>query len=94
MPDNQTDQLIRAGLLKGCLGGIGLSIVFMVISGATYLLLAQTALSLNIRLFFGILAGPLLGTIGLLAIVFIRARRAQARMVITPKPRPEPEDND
>ena len=67
--------VVRTGLLKGCLGGLGLVVVFFVISGLTYLLLGTTQVPQNIILVLSILSGPLIGTFGLLVPLYLRARR-------------------
>jgi hypothetical protein len=65
---------VTTGLWKGCLGGIGLAIVFFIISGMTYLILSKTGLSSNVVLFIAIASGPIIGTFGLAAILWLRAR--------------------
>jgi len=67
--------VVRAGLWKGCLGGLGLVVVFFIISGLTYLLLGQTTLSPNVILVISIASGPLIGTFGILIPLYLRARR-------------------
>ena len=48
---------------KGCLAGLGLLVLFVVISGLIYLVLGAFALADNIRLLVSIASGPILGTI-------------------------------
>lgn len=67
--------VVRTGLLKGCLGGLGLVIIFFVIGGLTYLLLGTTTLSRNVILVLSILSGPVIGTFGLLLPLYLRASR-------------------
>ncbi len=66
--------IVTTGLWKGCLGGIGLAIVFFIISGLTYLILIQVGLPRNIVLFITVASGPIIGTLGLAAVLLIRAR--------------------
>lgn len=68
--------VVRTGLWKGCLGGIGLVIVFFIISGLTYLVLSQTQLSHGMALVLSIVSGPIIGTLGVLVPLYLRARRA------------------
>lgn len=68
--------VVRAGLVKGCLGGLAMVVVFFVISGLTYWLLSQTSLSREVVLVLAIASGPAIGTAGVLGPIYIRARRA------------------
>lgn len=74
--------VVRTGLWKGCLGGIGLVLVFFLVSGVTYFLLGFTSLSHNIVLLLSIASGPVIGTFGLLLPLYLRARR---QIQTTPK---------
>ena len=73
--NSDTSSVVRAGLLKGCLGGLGLVVVFFAISGLTYLLLVGTEISHNVVLVLSIVSGPAIGTFGLLLPLYLRARR-------------------
>lgn len=66
---------VTTALWKGCLAGIGLVAVFLAISGLAYLVLSQTGLPRNIILLVTIGSGPIIGTFGLCAILWVRARR-------------------
>ncbi len=68
--------VVRTGLWKGCLGGLGLVIVFFIISGLTYLLLSLARLSSGVILVVSIVSGPIIGTLGVLVPLYLRARRA------------------
>jgi hypothetical protein len=68
--------VVRTGLWKGCLGGLGLVIVFFIISGLTYLLLSQAGLSNGMTIVLSIASGPIIGTLGVLLPLYLRARRA------------------
>ncbi len=48
--------------------------VFLAISGLTYLILSQSGLPRNIILLVTIGSGPIIGTFGICAILWIRAR--------------------
>ncbi len=48
-------------LMKGCLGGVALAVVFLLIGGIMYLLLSRVHLPRNIVLLISIASGPLLG---------------------------------
>ncbi len=67
--------VVRTGLWKGCLGGLGLVIVFFIISGLTYLVLSQAGLSSGVTLVVSIVSGPIIGTLGVLLPIYLRARR-------------------
>lgn len=73
------NKVVATALWKGCLGGVGIALVFLIISGAAYLLLSQLALPQNLVLFVAILSGPLLGTIGLILFVWFRRPGSQPR---------------
>lgn len=75
--------VVRAALWKGCLGGLGLAVLFLVISGLTYLFLSQTSTPYNLVLLLSIASGPIIGTGGLLAILYFRALRAQRASAAT-----------
>ncbi len=81
MSPKTANDVIRVGLWKGCLGGLGMALVFLIISGLIYLILIQTGLNLNLVWFFAILSGPLIGTAGLL--VFVYRRAAKERSLVT-----------
>jgi hypothetical protein len=75
MSTDQTQRLIREGLAKGCLGGLGLTVVFLAISAAVYLLLIQSGLQLMLVLLLTILSGPVIGTGGLLLFLYRRSTK-------------------
>lgn len=56
-------QFVVPAVGKGCLAGLALLVLFVGISGLTYLILKPFGLSENTHLFFTVLSGPLLGTI-------------------------------
>ena len=69
---------VTTGLWKGCLGGVGLAILFFILSGLTYLILSRTGLPPNIVLFVTIASGPIIGTFGFAGVLL--GIRARARM--------------
>jgi hypothetical protein len=71
--------MVTTGLWKGCLGGIGLAVVFFIISLAVFLILSQTALPPNIILFITIASGPIIGTFGFAAAILLFRARAGNR---------------
>lgn len=66
--------VVRTALAKGCLGGLGMAIVYIILGGALYLMLAQTALPQSLVMIISIAGGPVIGTAGALAILYVRAR--------------------
>ena len=52
---------VTTGLLKGCLAGLGLVVVFFAISGLTYLVLNLIGLPHRMVLFLSIGSGPIVG---------------------------------
>lgn len=66
-------QAVSAGLGKGCLVGLGLAVLFLVIGGVLYLLLSLTGLAQNLTLLIAIAGGPILGTSAALIIFWQRA---------------------
>jgi hypothetical protein len=67
---------VTTGLWKGCLGGIGLAIVFFIISIVVLLTLSQTAMPPKIILFITIASGPIIGTFGFAAVLLWARTRA------------------
>ncbi|MBN1428180.1 MAG: hypothetical protein JXB07_07335 [Anaerolineae bacterium] len=72
---------VTTALWKGCLGGIGLAMVFFAISGITYLILTHTGLSYRMILFVTFASGPIIGTLGMSAILGTLALRAQTQAI-------------
>lgn len=70
---------VTTGLWKGCLGGIGLAIVFFIISVLTLLIVSQTDLPPGIVLFIAIASGPIIGTLGFAAVLLIVRVRARGQ---------------
>jgi hypothetical protein len=68
-----TQRLIREGLVKGCLGGLGLTVIFLAISAATFLLLDESGLQRTFVLIISIISGPVIGTGGLLLFLYRRS---------------------
>jgi hypothetical protein len=76
-PDYQAGMpVVAQSLGKGCLGGLGAAVVFLLSGGAVYLLLSVMGLPENIVLFIAIASGPIIGTVIVSAYVLTRARRA------------------
>ena len=50
------------GVLKGCLGGIALALVFLGISGGTYLIMSAVNAPSSVTLLISIGSGPIIGT--------------------------------
>jgi hypothetical protein len=76
-PDYQAGMpVVAQSLGKGCLGGLGAAVVFLLSGGAAYLLLSVMGLPENIVLFIAIASGPIIGTVIVSAYVLTRARRA------------------
>ena len=71
---------VATGLLKGCLAGIGLVLIFFAISGLTYLTLNLTGMAHRLVLFLSIGSGPIVGTLGICIVLWLNALRAQAEM--------------
>ena len=72
--------IFTAALWKGCLGGIGLVLVFFAISGIAYLILSLAGLPQRTILFVSVGSGPIIGTLGFSTILLVRALRAQTEM--------------
>jgi hypothetical protein len=76
-PDYQAGlPLVAQSMGKGCLGGVGAAVVFLLSGGAVYLILSVLGLPENIVLFLAIASGPIIGTVIVAAYVLSRARRA------------------
>ncbi|MBN1310423.1 MAG: hypothetical protein JXB30_03315 [Anaerolineae bacterium] len=71
---------VATGLLKGCLAGLGLALIFFAISGLTYLTLNLTGMPNRLVLFIAIGSGPIVGTLGICVVLWLRALRIQAKM--------------
>ncbi|HEC23318.1 MAG TPA: hypothetical protein ENI95_10425 [Chloroflexi bacterium] len=67
--------LVAGALGRGCLGGLGLALLFLVISGLMYLLLPLTGLPQNVVLLLAVASGPVIGTAIALTVFLIRASR-------------------
>lgn len=70
-------------LWKGCLGGVGLTAVFLGISAFTYFVMGFIDAPRNIVLLVSIASGPIIGTILLIIFAFWLASRQK------PGPRPK-----
>jgi fructose-specific phosphotransferase system IIC component len=70
--------VVAQSLGKGCLGGLGAALIFLLVGGAVYLVLSVIGLPENIVLFLAIAGGPIIGTVIVAAIVLWYARRALA----------------
>jgi hypothetical protein len=68
---------LTPALAKGCLAGLGLVVLFAAIGGLAYLLLTVAGLPQNIVLLIAIASGPILGTVGLLVVVWQRTINQQ-----------------
>ena len=77
--DSDAKGLVATALWKGCLGGLGLGVVFLLISGLTYLALSGMRLGHNILLLLTIASGPVLGTSILLAVLLLHSTRRHRR---------------
>jgi hypothetical protein len=73
-------QVVTNSLGKGCLAGLGLAAIFVVISGVVYLLLSSFDLPRNLLLLFSIASGPIVGNVIVVFIFVIRSRRIQSQM--------------
>lgn len=58
---------------KGCLAGFGLVVIFFVISGLAYLAISQFDLPQNLVLLVTVASGPIIGTLGTLAVLLLRS---------------------
>ena len=80
MSNEPSPQLVTSrGLGIGCLAGFGLALAFIAISGLAYVVLGFLELSQNIRLFFSVLSGPVIGTILALLIWIAYSNRLRER---------------
>jgi hypothetical protein len=77
--DPSPEVLATRGLGIGCLAGFGLAITFIAISGLAYMVLGFLGLSQNIRLFFAVLSGPVIGTVLALLIWIAYSNRLRER---------------
>jgi uncharacterized membrane protein len=68
-PEPDTGRILGQTLGKGCLAGIGVALAFFLIGALVYGLLSLFGVSENMRLFFAIASGPIIGT----AILFVVA---------------------
>lgn len=62
MTDEGLQRLIREGLLKGCIGGLVLVVVFLAVSGLFYVILTMFGFDFELKLFVSTLSGPVVGT--------------------------------
>jgi len=74
-------RLVAEGMGKGCLAGIALAVLFFALSGVLFLLLGITGLQQNIRLLLTFAGGPILGTIGVVVVLLIRARQTMKGVI-------------
>lgn len=70
-------EIVRTALWRGCLGGIGMALLFLLISAITYVALNDSGLTYNLVLLLTIASGPVIGTCGVLGVLYLRATRAQ-----------------
>jgi fructose-specific phosphotransferase system IIC component len=70
--------VVAQSLGKGCLGGLGAAVVYLLAGGAVYLVLSILGLPENIVLFLAIASGPIIGTVIVAAYVLLRAKRTTA----------------
>ncbi|MGF1507006.1 MAG: hypothetical protein GYB64_00805 [Chloroflexi bacterium] len=84
--------VVAVGLGKGCLAGLGLAVLFLVVSALTYALLGLFDLPVNIRLLLTFLSGPVLGTVGVIIVLYMRSLANQQNF--DPKPLPDDETAD
>jgi hypothetical protein len=61
-------------LVRGCLGGIGLAVVFLLISGTTYLALSALSAPRNLLILFTIASGPVIGSVAVLLVLLRRLK--------------------
>ena len=73
MDSESTQRLIRQGLIKGCLGGVALTLVFFIISVINYAVLSRSGLQFLLVLFISVLSGPVIGTSVLLILLYNRS---------------------
>lgn len=85
-------QVVTNSLGKGCLAGLGLAAIFVVISGAVYLLLSSLDLPRNLLLLFSIASGPIVGNVIIVFIFVIRSRRIQSQTAKKPFDETTPRD--
>jgi hypothetical protein len=76
--------VVSAGLGKGCLAGLGLALLFFLISGGVYLALGAFSLERNIRLLFTFLSGPVIGTVLVVVVLYVQSLANQKNF--DPKP--------
>ncbi len=67
--DPQAAGLVGSALGKGCLAGVGVALLFFVLSLLVYLLIGPFGLPPNVRLLITFASGPILGT-GVVLVVF------------------------
>jgi hypothetical protein len=70
---------VGSALGKGCLAGLGLAVLFALISLMVYLLSGPFGLDQNVRLLLTFASGPVLGTILALAVFWLITRRMRQR---------------
>lgn len=75
--DNSSIDAATAILLRGCLGGVGLAVVFLVISGVTFLVLSAVTAPRNLMILFSVASGPVIGSGAALLLVLRRLSREQ-----------------
>ncbi len=76
------------GVLKGCLGGIVLALVFLGISGAMYFLMSVTNAPRSLTLLISIGSGPIVGTF-LLTLYALRLTSKMRQSLQQPAPNDE-----
>lgn len=83
-------QMVINSLGKGCLAGLGLALVFIVISGTVYLILSSFDLPRNLLLLFSIASGPIIGNLIAITIFVIRSRQIKKNSFDEPTSRDTP----
>lgn len=78
-PDPRAAGLVGVALGKGCLVGIGIALLFAVISLLVYVLLGPLGLPTNVRLLITFASGPTLGTGVVLAAFWLFSQRTPPR---------------
>ncbi len=76
-PEPDVRGILGQALGKGCLAGIGVALGFLVIGGLIYGLLSLLGVSENMRLFFAVAGGPIIGTVILFVVVWVMNNRAR-----------------
>lgn len=70
---------IQVGVAKGCLAGLGLSMIFVVVGALVFVVARAVSLSVEISLGLGIAGGPVLTTTIALGVFLLRSQRRIAQ---------------